>query len=149
MLMIDPPCPPELPLHHGDHVLHREKRGFHVDGENPVPIRFRQIDNAADFGNPDIVVEDIDPAMRFHGFVDHGRDLVGFGDIAGIGFGPPAGFHNEISGFLGCPEMKIGSDHHRALFGKTERGRLAVAPSRPGRARAHHDRDFARKAHQP
>ena len=39
--------------------------------------------------------------------------------------------------------VAIDAEHLRALARKGHRGRLAVAPARPDRARADHDRDLA------
>src|SRR5712691_475100 len=132
-----------LRFHHRDDVLHGQERALEVDGEHAVPVGLGDLDDAAELGDADIVVDHVDAAVAVPAGSDHGGDLVGLGDVGAMrGRGAAFGL-NDAGGLRGSRRIDIDTKHARALAGEGHRRRLAVAPARPDRSGAHHDRHFA------
>ena len=53
-----------------DHVLHCQKAALEVYGEHSVPLLFRQFHDAADMGEADVVIDDIEPSINIHACLD-------------------------------------------------------------------------------
>ena len=132
-----------LPRHHRDDVLHGEERAFEIDVEDMIPTRLRDVDDIAHFGDADIVVEHFDAAIGLEAGSHHRLDIAGACGIGGERRRSAAFGSDDIDGFLRRSLVAVDTKHLRALTREGDRGRLAIAPARPDRAGADHDRCLA------
>ena len=130
-------------LHHGNDVLHGEEGALEVDRENAVPFRFGHLDHAAHLGDADIVVQHVDAVIGLQAGRHHGFDIGRARNVGGEGGRLVALGLDDVDGLFGGGSVTVDAKHLRALARKGDRGRLAVAPARPDRARAHHHRYLA------
>ncbi len=56
--------PLALPLHIRKHMLAGQEHALQIDVVDPVPALLGGLDRAADFNDPDVVVQHVDPAER-------------------------------------------------------------------------------------
>jgi hypothetical protein len=126
--------------HHRNHMLHGEVRAFEVDREHAVPICLRHLDDAADFGDADIVVEHIDAAIRLETGGHHGLNIAGPGRIGGKRACRAAFARNDPGGLFRGGGIAIDAEHLRALARKGHGGCFAIAPAGPDRAGPDHQR---------
>ena len=134
-----------LPRHHRNDVLHRKERAFEIDREHAVPIRLRYIDHAPHLGDADIVVEHVDAAIGIEACGDHRLDVAAPGRVGGKCGRLAALGRDDLDGLFRGRGVTIDAKNLRALACESHGGRLAVAPSRPDRAGADHQRCLAFK----
>src|SRR4051794_13207276 len=108
-----------------------------------VPARFAHLDDAADLGDADIVVEHVDAAIGLQARGHHRLDFGFAGNICGEGRRLAALARDDVDGLPGCRRVAVDAKYLRALARKGHGGRLAVAPAGTDRARAHHHRRLA------
>ena len=135
--------PPPCFCHHRNDVLHGEIGALEIDREDVVPARFAHLDDAADLGDADIVVEHVDAAIGLQARRHHRLDLGFARDVGGESGRLAALAGDDIDGLLGCRRVAVDAKHLRALARKGDGGRLAIAPAGTDRARAHHHRRLA------
>ncbi len=68
-------------------MLHGQERAFQVDSHHAVPGVLGKLDDAADLGDPHIVVEQIDAAVFAHAGLHQGFDFGILGDVGAHGEG--------------------------------------------------------------
>jgi hypothetical protein len=119
-----------------------KKRALEIYREHPVPIAFRHVDHAADFGDTHIIVEDIDAVVSGAAGLDHRGNIGAFADVAAMGRRFAALGSDEAHGLFRGGLIDIGTEHARPFAGEGDCRRLAVSPSRPDRAGADNERDF-------
>ena len=113
-----------------------KEHALQVDVIDPVPALLGGLDRAADFDDPNVVVQDVDPAECRDAGIDHGSDVGGERDVsrdhlagATLPLDDPLGLEGRIGVDVGCENL-------RTLAGEEHRCRLAVAPARATRARS-------------
>jgi hypothetical protein len=119
-----------------------EERALEVDAEYPVPLVLGHVEKSDPREDAGVVDQQVDTAESFRRG-DHGRDVVGPGDVTRHRHGPAAGAANlggDSLGGLGIVEVV---DHHPGTF-------AAISP-RDRRAdtllRAGHHRDPVPQTH--
>ena len=144
-----------LRAHHRQRVLHRHHHAAQIDGHDAVERVLGDLGRrgvAARDGDPDIVVQHVDPAPFGFAVVDHGFHR-GFARHVGLerrAFARIRFLGGHRAGLLGRGEIAVDAKHVRALLGEADDGRppVAHAGSRalPG---SDHDRDLVFEAHDP
>ena len=129
--------------HHRNDVLHGEIRALEIDREDAIPARFAHLDDAADLGDADIVVEHVDAAIGLQARRHHRLDLGFAGNVGGECGRLAALAGDDLHGLFCCRRIAVDAKHLRALARKGDGGRLAVAPAGTDRARPHHHRRLA------
>ena len=58
-----------------------EVAALEVHGEHPVPLLLRQLHDAADMGEADVVIEHVDPPINVRARLHHAADVVMAGHV--------------------------------------------------------------------
>ena len=135
--------PPPLPYHDGNDMLHGEVCAPEIDGKDAVPFRLRGLHHAAHLGDPDIVVEHVDPAVGRKAGLDHRLDVAPTRDVGGEGCRATAVAGDDLGGLFGSSRVAVDAKYLRAFAREGDRGRLAVAPTGADRAGTDHHRRLA------
>src|SRR5207244_10604515 len=106
---------PTLLLHDRNYVLHREEAALQVDGEDTVPRLFRQLDDPADLGYADVVVEHVDSAEPFAAGRDVLLDVSRPGCVGLADLGLAALAADDLGRLLGGRPVEIDAADARAL----------------------------------
>lgn len=131
---------PALCQHLRNDVFHPQEAGLEVDVEGAVPVLDRQLDHAAHRGDADVVHQNVDAAETVHAGIAHRRHLIRAGSVGDMGHRGAALGRDQRGGFLGRGGVAVHAHHPRALPGQGHGDGLAIAPARPDRPRAHHQR---------
>ena len=123
-------------------MLHRQKAALQIDRENALPGILRNIDNAADFRDADIVVENINALEGFQRAHDCRSNIGGLGHIRPHRQRHTAFISDQRGSFLRRREVDIRADDPGAVTRECQRRGFAVAPARANRAGAEHQRSF-------
>src|SRR5262249_4219459 len=109
----------------------------------PVPLLLGRLEEALAGLDPDVVVEDVEPAPAGDRRLDHRAALVGAGDVGRVSRCLAALGADQPDRLLRALEHLIDAEDTRALAREEDRRGLAVADPGPPRARAGHDRHLA------
>jgi hypothetical protein len=104
-----------------------------INCEHSVPIRLRDLDQAADLGNTDVVVEHVDVVVSADTCLNHRLDVSGLAGVSPMRHGFSAFALNDPNGFLGGRQVDVSTKYLRAFACKRDRRCLAVAPARANR----------------
>src|SRR3954471_10605597 len=108
-----------LPGHDWNDVLHGEIGALEIDRKDAIPARFGDLDDAADLGDPDIVVEHVDAAIGLQASRHHRLDLGLARDIGGESGRLAALARDDVDGLLGRSRVAVDAKYLRALAGKS------------------------------
>jgi hypothetical protein len=105
-------CSLALPLHVRKHLLAGQEHALQVNVVNTVPALFGGLDRAADFDNPDIVVQHVDAAECLETGVNDGSDIFGTRHVprdrladAALRFDDPLRFEGRFEIDISCGNL--------------------------------------------
>src|SRR5206468_7062381 len=91
----------------------------------------------------DVVHEYVDPTVGLQARLDHAGDVLRASDVAQMGRYRASRFLHTFDGLAQPFGLAVHREDLRAFLGEAHRGRAAVPPTRPHRARAGDDRYLA------
>jgi hypothetical protein len=104
-----------------------------------VPGFLAGLHGTAKGSDPHVVVQDIDATIDINASIDHGLDLIGFGDIGFVNTALAALLLDNLKRFFYCSEIDVYGKNLCALPSKQNGCRFTVAPSRSNRSGAGYD----------
>jgi hypothetical protein len=132
--------------HRRDRVARYEEHAVDIDPHDPPPILDRRVDDAAARPDPDIVVEQIEPAEAFQGVVDQRAALRLVADIGDERLGFATLLLDHRDGLLGRLAQEVDDEDPRAGPRQQDCRRASIADPVIGRAAAGDDRHLAAEA---
>ena len=122
-------------------MLHRQKRALEICRENPIPVGFRHLNDAAELGNAHVVVKHVDAAIGGRARLNHCFGISGVTDVGAVCHRLAAIALDDVGDLFGGPLVcsltadraaQVVDDDLGALLGQLERLAPADAVPRPG-----------------